>query len=63
MYIIGPFITKAHLCNNVTQRFLKFVKIENFHLKTFDIFLIFAQNIEFGCMLEESRTTYVLEQK
>ena len=27
-------------------------KNENFHWKSFDIFLIFAQNIDCGCMLE-----------
>ena len=30
----------------------KIVKNENFHLKDFDIFLIFAQNIDYGYMLE-----------
>ena len=28
------------------------LKIENFQLKTFEIFLIFAQNIDFGYTLE-----------
>ena len=30
-------------------------KIENFHQKNFDIFLIFAQNIDCGYMLEPPR--------
>ena len=31
------------------------VKIENFHWKSFDIFLIFAQNIDCGYTLEPPR--------
>ena len=31
------------------------VKIENFQLKNFNIFLIFAQKIDYGYMLERSR--------
>ena len=31
------------------------IKIENFHQKNFDIFLIFAQNIDCGYMLEPPR--------
>ena len=41
--------------------FSKVVKIENFQLKNFDIFLIFAQNIDCGYTLEP--TIYVLNQK
>ena len=37
-----------------TEIFLA-LKIENFQLKNFDIFLIFAQNIDCGYMLEPSR--------
>ena len=37
-----------------TQSFLA-LKIENFQLKTFDIFLIFAQNIDCGYKLEPLR--------
>ena len=33
----------------------KIVKNENFQLKTFDIFLIFAQNIDCGYTLEPHR--------
>ena len=33
----------------------KVVKIENFQQKNFDIFLIFAQNIDFGYTLEPPR--------
>ena len=47
-----------------TQIFLA-LKIENFQLKIFDIFLIFAQNIDCGYTLEPPRrvpTIYVLEQ-
>ena len=46
------------------------LKVENFQLKNFDIFLIFAQNINCGYMLELPRRGscneyphYVLEQK
>ena len=42
------------------------LKIENFQLKIFDVFLIFAQNIDCGYTLEPPRrvpTIYVLEQK
>ena len=46
------YITKTCPCNN--QIFLA-LKIENFQLKKFDNFLIFAQNIDFGCTLEPSR--------
>ena len=35
--------------------FFKFVKFENFQKKSFDIFLIFAQNIDRGYMLEPPR--------
>ena len=48
-----------------TEIFLA-LKIENFQLKIFDIFLIFAQNIDSGYTLEPPRrvpTIYVLEQK
>ena len=38
------YITKTCPCN--TQRLLKFKKNENFQWKNFDIFLIFAQNID-----------------
>ena len=44
-------ITKTCPCN--IQRF--FFKIENFQLKIFDIFLIFAQNIDCGYTLEPPR--------
>ena len=40
------FITKTCPCN--IQKFLKVVKNENFQYKNFDIFLIFAQNIDCG---------------
>ena len=43
-------ITKTCPCNK--QRFFLALKIENFQLKKFDIFLIFAQNIDCGYMLE-----------
>ena len=42
------------------QRFLS-CKNDIFQMKTFGIFLIFAQNIAFGYTLEP--TIYVLEQK
>ena len=44
----GQNITKTCPCN--IQRFFK--KIENFQLKNFDIFVIFAQNIDCGYTLE-----------
>ena len=45
-------ITKTCPCNQ--QRFLA-LKIENFQLKNFDIFLIFAKNIHCGYTLEPPR--------
>ena len=45
-------ITKTCPCN--IQRFFSF-KNENFQLKKFDIFLIFAQNIDCGYTLEPPR--------
>ena len=48
------------------KEIFKVVKNENFPLKNFDIFLIFAQNIDCGYTLEPPRrvpTIYVLEQK
>ena len=44
---------KTHPCN--IQRFLNVVKNENFQKKMFDIFLIFAQNIDCGYTLEPPR--------
>ena len=38
--------------------FSKVVKIENFQLKKFDIFLIFAQNIDCGYTLEPTRLCF-----
>ena len=43
-------ITKPCQCHR--QRFLA-LKFENFHLKIFDIFLIFAQNIDFGSKIRK----------
>ena len=37
---------------NAINRVFLALKIENFQLKIFDIFLIFAQNIDCGYMLE-----------
>ena len=48
-------ITKTCPCN--IQRFFLALKIENFPLKIFDIFLIFAQNIDCVCMLEPVLTS------
>ena len=45
--------TKTCPCN--IQRFFSVVKIENFVGKNFDIFLIFAQNIDCGYTLELPR--------
>ena len=52
-YIGGYIITKTCPCNK--QRFFLASKIENFQLKNFDIFLIFAQNIDCGYTLEPPR--------
>ena len=41
---------KTRPCN--IQRFLKLLKNENVQKRIFDIFLIFAQNIDCGYMLE-----------
>ena len=38
-------------------------KNDNFQMKIFDFFLIFAQNIDCGYTLERVPTIYVLEQK
>ena len=46
------YITKTCPCNK--QIFLA-LKIENFQLKCFDIFLVFAQNIDCGYTLEPPR--------
>ena len=45
--------TKTCPCN--IQRFFSGVKIENFVGKFFDIFLVFAQNIDCGYTLEPPR--------
>ena len=52
------------------KHIFKIVKIDNFHLKKCDIFLIFAQNIDCGYTLDEAvltsthkLTICVLEQK
>ena len=47
------FITKTCPCN--IQKFFWGCKNENFHWKNFDIFLIFAQNIDCGYTLEPPR--------
>ena len=46
-------ITKTCPCN--IQRFFLALKFENFQQKMFDIFLILAQNIDCGYMLEPPR--------
>ena len=46
-------ITKTRPCNK--QRFFLALKIEHFQLINFDIFLIFAQNIDCGYTLEPPR--------
>ena len=45
-------ITKTCPCN---KQILRALKIGNFQLKIFDIFLIFAQNIDCGYTLEPPR--------
>ena len=58
------YIHYENLPMQYTEIFLA-LKIENFQLKNFDIFLIFAQNID--CGYTQSMfwvpTIYVLEQK
>ena len=46
-------ITKTCPCNK--QKYFLALKIENFQLKNFDNFLIFAQNIDCGYTLEPPR--------
>ena len=46
--------TLQKLAHAKNRNFLA-LKIENFHLKNFDIFLIFAQNIDCGYTLEPPR--------
>ena len=47
-------ITKTRPCTVIYRNFLGF-KNENFHRKKVDIFLIFAQKIDCGYMLEPPR--------
>ena len=46
-------ITKTCPCNK--QRFFELKNIENLQMKNFDIFLIFAQNMDCGNTLEPPR--------
>ena len=48
---IQPIKHYKNLPMQYTEIFLA-LKTENFQLKNFDIFLIFAQNIDCGCSLE-----------
>ena len=62
------FKTTAFHYGNLPMQYTetyKVVKNENFQWKIFDIFLIFAQNIDCGYTLEppSQPTIYVLEQK
>ena len=50
--MLMSFITKTCPCN---YRDFSALKIEKFQLKKFDIFLIFAQNIDRGYKLEPPR--------
>ena len=52
---IFPTITKTCNCPCNIQRIVSAVKIENFSRKCYDIFLIFAQNIDCGYTLEPPR--------
>ena len=54
MSMIVPFPTLRKLAHAINRDFLA-LKIENFPLKNFDIFLIFAQNIDCGYTLEPPR--------
>ena len=45
-------------CKNTTMQYIEFsevVKLKKFHQNNFDIFYIFAQNIDCGYMLEPPR--------
>ena len=66
--------TGTHTLRNMSMQYteiFKVVKNENFQFNVFDIFLIFAQNIDCGYKFEPPRqggsnkvpTIYVLEQK
>ena len=48
------FLSLRKLAHAIHRDFLA-LKIENFQLKNFDIFLIFAQNIDCGYTLEPPR--------
>ena len=56
IYVLYPHCLYAlqKLTHAINRAFLSF-KIENFQLKKFDIFLIFAQNIDCGYTLEPPR--------
>ena len=54
-------ITQSCPCN-ILQYFTA-VKNDNFQMKMFDIFLIFAQNIDCRYTLTSNHNIYVLEQK
>ena len=54
----GMFITKTCPCNK--QRLFELKKNENFQQKNFDIFLIFAQNIDCGYTLGMWQSTWIL---
>ena len=53
-YVLYLFYTLENLPMQYTEIILA-LKIENFRLKTFDIFLIFDQNIDCGYTLEPPR--------
>ena len=51
------FITKTCPCD--IQKIFSAVKIENFNGKNFDIFIMFAQNIDCGYTLEPPRWVHI----
>ena len=52
---INVLLKSAKLVHAIYRDFFSTVKIENFIRKKFDIFLIFAQNIDCGYTLEPPR--------
>ena len=51
----SSYFSLRKLAHAIYRDFLSFKNIEKFQLKTFDIFLIFAQNIDCGYKLEPPR--------
>ena len=54
LLVTGKYLSLRKHAHAINRDFLA-LKIENFQLKIFDIFLIFAQNIDCGYTLEQPR--------